>query len=203
MSQASTTNMHSSIEMAKAIPEKSAQIEARARRMWVGIIVFLLGLQVIGGIVTVYLATNDPTSAVIPNYYQAGLNWDIKRRNLDQFTTLGWHVMVDVQAADIDLNQRQITIHLKKNDAFVGNQRVSAAVYHHARGNKVIKINFDEALEGHYVATCRLTQAGLWQFDISIEGDHGVAETRFTMNVIDGGSTNYRFPELPEQTLKS
>jgi nitrogen fixation protein FixH len=208
MHPASTTSVSTGLIMTglnttEPNPGNSAKTERRAKRVWVGVIVTFLALQVVGGIVTIYLATSDPTVAVIPNYYQSGLNWDVKRRNLDQFTNLGWHVVVNVQAADEELQQRQVTIHLKKNEYPVGKQRVSASIFHHGRGNEIFKLNFDEALEGQYVAICRLAQAGLWQFDIAIEGDHGLAETRFTMDVGKSGATEYRFPQSSVPVVKN
>jgi hypothetical protein len=208
MHPASTTSVSTGLNltgltMIEPNPDSSAKTERRAKRIWVGIVVTFLALQVVGGIVTIYLATSDPTVAVIPNYYQSGLNWDIKRRNLDQFTSMGWHVVVEVQASDEELQQRQVTIQLKNNDNPVGKQRVSASIFHHGRGNEIFKLNFDEALEGQYVAICRLSQAGLWQFDIAIEGDHGLAETRFTMDVGNSGATEYRFPRSSVQVVKN
>ena len=166
--------------MSKPSSDENQKIERRAKRVWVGIIVGLLSMQVIGGVVTVMLATGDPTQAVIPNYYQAGLDWDIKHRNLDQFVELGWQLEMTVQTADVETQTRQLKIRLTKNNDPVLKQRVSASIYHHARGADVQKIVFDEGHEGEYVATTRLTQAGLWGVDVVVEGAHGVAESRFT-----------------------
>lgn len=164
------------------------QVERRAKWFWVGAIVALLTMQVVGGVVTVYLAVGDPTSSVIPNYYQAGLEWDQTHRNLDQFVNMQFQVEVIVQAKEPDTAQRQLMIVLTKNGKPVGKQRLSASIYHHARGADVVKLNFDEGNEGEYVGGCRLTQSGLWEFDVIVEGDHGIAETRFTMLVKDDGS---------------
>lgn len=177
-----------------------AEAERRARLTWVGIIVSFLGVQLIAGVVTIYLAVGDPSVAVIPNYYQSGLNWDVKKRNLDHFHTLGWQIEIDVQSVDVELQQRQIMIHLRSGQQPIGQQRVSASIYHHARGNRVFTPHFDETHPGQYVAICRLVQPGLWQFEILIEGDHGQAEARFSVNVSPTGATTYLYPEgkLPE-----
>lgn len=157
-------------------------LERRARRFWVSVIVGLLGLQVLGGAVAVYLALSDPTVAVIPNYYQASLEWDTKRRNLEQFQSLGWKSHVLVDAEDVELQQRLVTIQMRdKDDQPVRGLKVYAQVYHHARGGEIHRLRFDEADPGNYVSITRLTKAGLWQVDLMLEGDSGTAENSLTI----------------------
>ncbi|MFO0943411.1 MAG: FixH family protein [Pirellulales bacterium] len=171
--------------MSIALSDQQKLAERRAKRFWVGAIVSLLSMQLIGGVVTVYLAVGDPTVAVIPNYYQAGLEWDVKHRNLDQFVHMQFQIELIVEPVDTQVDQRHVMLKLTKNGVPVGKQRVSASIYHHAKGTDVVKLTFDEGHEGEYVAPCRLTKSGLWEVDISVEGDHGIAETRFTMQVHD------------------
>lgn len=171
--------------MTLALSDEQRLAERSAKRFWVGAIVGLLSMQLIGGVVTVYLAVGDPTVAVIPNYYQAGLEWDVKHRNLDQFVKMQFQVEVIVDPTEAEINQRHVMIKLTKNGSPVSKQRVSASIYHHAKGADIVKLTFDEGHAGEYVAPCRLTQSGLWEVDISIEGDHGIADTRFTMIVQD------------------
>ena len=61
-------------------PEDMQQLERRARRFWVSVIVGFLGLQVLIGVASVVLALNDPSVAVIPNYHQSALDWDVTHR---------------------------------------------------------------------------------------------------------------------------
>jgi nitrogen fixation protein FixH len=161
-------------------------LERKARRFWVSLIVGLLGLQVFGGVVAIYLATSDPSVAVIPNYYQAGLDWDVKRRNLNQMKLLGWTTDVLVEPEDVELRQRMIMVQVRaQQDAPVGDLRVTAQIFHHARGSEIHRLIFDETSPGNYVAITRLTQPGLWQVDLVLEGDHGIAEES---HVIDASS---------------
>jgi nitrogen fixation protein FixH len=203
MRQQSTTSMTNSLTAFQPSTDNAAKLERKAKRVWVGVIITLLGLQVASGIVTIYLATSDPTSAIIPNYYQSGLNWDTKHRNLSQFTRLGWHVVVEVQPTDEEFSQRLVKIRLFKGELPISKQRISASVYHHARGREIFKLRFDEANQGEYVAICKLAQAGLWELDVLIEGDHGIAETRFTLDVRPEGSTELRYPPTPQNPVES
>lgn len=168
-------------------PSSSAEFivaERRARRFWVSVIVGLLGLQVLGGIGTIYLATRDSSVAVIPNYYQAGLDWDITKRNRDLFVTMGWSCVVDVHEADLEYNQRMITIQVRdKLHQPVVDLRVTGQIYHHARGNDVHRLQFDQSHPGEYVAMIKMTQSGLWQMNLTFEGDHGIAEENLVIDV--------------------
>jgi nitrogen fixation protein FixH len=175
--------------MAPSAVRSSVQIERRARFIWVGIVVLLLSLQLSGGIVTVYLAVSDPTVAVIPNYYQAGLDWDIKRRSLDQFVQLGWQYELIVDEVDPELPQRKLLIKLSKNDQPVGKQRVSARIYHHARGSEVHQLQFDESWPGEYVCQTKLVQSGLWHLEFIFEGAHGIAEARQEIRILENEAT--------------
>lgn len=160
-------------------------VERKARRFWVSLIVGLLGMQVVGGAFAIYLATSDPSVAVIPNYYQAGLDWDIKRRNLNQMNLLGWKASVLVEPEDVELGQRIIKVSVRdQRDTPVSGLRISSRIFHHARGTEVFKLIFDEAQPGSYVAVSRLTQPGLWQVDLVLEGDHGIAEENQVIDVL-------------------
>lgn len=161
-----------------------AAAERRARRFWVSLIVGLLGLQVMGGVVAIYLATSDPTVAVIPNYYQAGLDWDITKRNRDRFVTLGWNCKVQVQPHDPQSSHRAVVIQVRsKLSQPVVDLRVTGLVYHHARGQEQHSLTFDESNPGDYVAMIPLTQSGLWQVNLTLEGDHGIAEETIEVHV--------------------
>lgn len=154
---------------------EEARLERRARRTWVGIVVGLLGLQVVSGITTVVLATGDSTAAVIPNYHQSAVNWDSTRRARQLTEKLGLKVVADV-AAPI---QGKRVLRLSVKDAAgqpVEGLHLHAQVYHHARGSDIYKLSLQEQAPGHYFATTTLTQAGAWQLQVRLEGDHGIAE---------------------------
>jgi nitrogen fixation protein FixH len=158
--------------------------ERRARRFWVSLIVGFLGLEVVSGVFAIYLATSDPSVAVIPNYYQAGLDWDVKRRNLDHLKLLGWTTEVLVEPEDVELGQRFVVIQVRsKTGAPVNGLRISARIFHHARGTEVHRLVFDETADGDYIAISKLTQPGLWQVDLVLEGDHGIAEDSLVVDV--------------------
>lgn len=158
--------------------------ERRARRFWASMVVGLLSAQVVGGIATVYLATSDSSFSVVPNYYQAGLNWDVTKRNRDLFTSLGWNCQVTVSESDSELKHRSVLIQLRsETDQPVAGLKVKGQIYHHARGNDVHELQFDQATPGDYVASIQLAQGGIWQVNLTLEGDHGIAEENLVVHV--------------------
>lgn len=183
-------------------PAFTDRSERRARRVWVSIIVGLLLLQVTGGIVTIYLAVSDPTVAVIPNYYQAGLNWEVKRSNLARFINLGWQIEITVDPIDREQPQRAVAIKLSKQGQPIDHQMVTADIYHHARGAEIHHLSLDESWAGEYVAVAKLTQPGLWHFEIMIDGDHGLAEVRFDIRVASSDVTHFVFPQTSRPQAK-
>ncbi|MBX3420736.1 MAG: FixH family protein [Pirellulaceae bacterium] len=164
------------------------QQERRARRFWVSVIVGLLSLQVFGAGIAIYLALSDSTVAIIPNYYQAGLQWDTTRQHWQRFEDLAWSIDTVVSAHDTQLPRRVITLRVRDGHGQpVSDQRITGQVFHHARGNQVYWLTFDQADAGDYVAMVPLTHNGLWQFDVAIEGDQGIAAQRWTVMVQSDG----------------
>lgn len=163
---------------------EQANLERRARRWWVSGIVSLLGLQVFIGIGSVILAVSDPTVAIVPNYHQKALDWDATQRAAQLTGKLGWQVTPLVGLVTEGNNQRLIRISIQDQQGRpVSDLNVSAAVYHHARGSEIHNLTLVETDAGYYEGTTRLTQAGVWQVYVQIEGMHGIASDNREMMV--------------------
>lgn len=161
-----------------------ATLERRARRWWVSGIVSLLGLQVFIGIGSVILAVGDPTVAVVPNYHQKALDWDTTQRAAQLTGKLGWQVKPLVGLVSADGGKRLVRVSIQDQQGQpVSDLHVSAAVYHHARGSEVYNLNLVETDAGYYEGTTSLTQAGVWQVYVQIEGMHGIASDNREMMV--------------------
>ncbi len=85
-----------SLDISTMQPEEFKRLERRARRFWVGIIVVFLGLQVLIGVASIVLSLSDPSVAVIPNYHQAALDWDVTHRARQLANQLGWNIDYNV-----------------------------------------------------------------------------------------------------------
>jgi hypothetical protein len=153
-----------------------ATMERRARRTWVSIVVGLLGLQVAGGIAAFTLATGDNSSAIIPGYYQSAVNWDVTRRARQLTRDLGWHLQHEVSPVDAASGDREVLIAIRgpAGESITGSN-VSARVFHHAQGANIHQLDLHERLPGIYAGKTTLAKSGVWQIDLRIEGDHGIA----------------------------
>lgn len=166
------------------VPDKAdlQQIERRARRFWVGLIVTLLGIQVIVGLGSVYLALGDPTVAVIPNYHQSALDWDIKHRAQQLLERLKWQVTVEASSIAADQRTLQVRIEGPQGEP-IELLNVRGKVYHHARGQEIAQVVLKETTAGNYAGQVPITRPGLWQIELAIEGDHGIANKTTTIEV--------------------
>ncbi len=177
-------NVVTSGSSAPATAAEHATLERRARRWWVSGIVGLLGLQVFIGIGSVILAVSDPTVAIVPNYHQKALDWDASQRAVNLTSKLGWHVTPLVGLVSADGGKRLVRVSIQDQQGRpVSELNVSAAVYHHARGSEVHNLNLIETDAGYYEGATNLTQAGVWQVYVQIEGMHGIASDNREMMV--------------------
>jgi FixH len=149
--------------------------ERRARNFWVSFIVFMLGLQVAGGVTAIILASGDPSNAIVPNYHKAALNWDITHRERTLVDHLGWKVYTDIAQAPL-AEHSILTVNIR--DAFnapVTGLRLKVRMYHHARGKEIETKGMGELQDGTYQMETHFVRSGVYQLDIRIEGSHGIA----------------------------
>ena len=164
--------------------EEMEQAERRARHFWVTLIVGLLSLQVAVGVTSILLAVGDPSVAIIPHYHQAALDWDTTQRARHLTEKLGWQINATVSPVLAPSQQRGVYIQvLDRNGNPVSDLNLTAKAYHHARGGEVYQMRLTETDAGVYEATTGLTASGLWQLQIQIEGDHGIASDQRDITV--------------------
>ncbi len=155
--------------------EEFKAIERRARRFWVSVIVGFLSLQVAIGIASIVLALNDPTVAVIPNYHQSALDWDVTHRARQLSDELGWQIDYNVVPAEQAGKRTLLVTILDRSGKPLGGLNVSAKVYRHARGGDVDRLHLRAVADGNYQADTKFSDKGLWQIELVFEGDHGIA----------------------------
>ncbi len=155
--------------------DEMQQLERRARRFWVSVIVGFLGLQVLIGIASIVLAFNDPSVAVIPNYHQSALDWDVTHHARQLTDQLGWQIDYNVVPAEQAGHRSLFVAILDRDGKPVSDLNVSAKLYRHARGGIVDRFKLKAIADGNYQADTKLTDKGLWQIELLIEGEHGIA----------------------------
>lgn len=159
--------------------------ERRAKRWWMSGILALLGMQIAIGIAAVYLSQSDQTVAVIPDYYHSAVNWDTERRARHLAQRLGWQVAARFD--DLKDGKRELKLEIRdKAGSPIRNVRVSAKVFHHARGADIYELRFKAAPdEGLYSVLSPMVQTGLWQLSIRVEGDDGILAFERQLDVKD------------------
>ncbi len=168
-------------------PTELKWAERKAKWTWGAFIIFMLGLQVAGGVTAIVLASGDPSVAIVPNYHKAALNWDMTHRQRQMIESLGWKVDVAINAQPIATDEKG-GLGLEANVVDpLGNPveglRILAKVYHHARGTEVDTLSMSELNPGVYSANTAFIRGGTYQVDMRVEGPHGIAAVSRTVEV--------------------
>lgn len=171
------------LNVAAAPGEPNIQVlERRARYFWVSVVVGLLSMQIAIGVTAIVLATSDKTVAVIPDYYQSAVNWDVTRRSLQLTEKLGW--TTDCSVGSLDQGYRNLTIVIQDKDQEpVPELRIFADYFHHSRATEQKRVLMTETAPGLYSAAVSIDQTGLWQLNLRLEGAHGIAAKRTELRV--------------------
>lgn len=132
---------------------------------WLGLILALLGGQILLMLVMVYLATIDASFAVEPDYYQKGLNWDATAAQQQENARLGWSLQLDVEKLATALGERSVTMSLReKSGGPVDGAIVDLVAFPHSRGNQRQSAALEPVGGGQYETTIRFMREGLWEF---------------------------------------
>lgn len=149
-----------------AMPSEDLE-ETRARRVWVGVVLALLGsVLVIQGVLVVY-AHNDPSAAVEPDYYAKGLAWDATQAQLRKNVELGWRVEVDARAAGA---QRLLVV--RPTDGWgvpLEDARVTVIAFHKARAAARTSAELTAKGDGTYEGLLPLVRPGHWEVRLVVD----------------------------------
>ncbi|TWT82665.1 FixH [Planctomycetes bacterium CA13] len=143
----------------------------RAALRWGGFVVGLLTLQVIVGVVAIILATNDPSAAVLPDYYDKALHWDNQKEAEAASRELGWKfTLLAMQEGDKTGIQGQ----LKDGDGSpISIASGTLELYHHSRASQIDKITLPPSSQGTFGISGCLPQDGLWQANLDVTDANG------------------------------
>ena len=145
------------------------------------VVIGLLGGHMIFIFTAITLGTGDPSFAVVPDYYQKGVDYDERKALLAESAKLGWSVEVMPGVSADAIGQRDLVVQVRdaEGQAVKGlDLRIDA--YHVARASEPVGFVCVEVLPGQYVGTARMTREGFWQFAIdAASGDQRfIAELR-------------------------
>lgn len=141
-------------------------------RLWPVAIVGLLGMNMTIVGVTVYYASRDKTSAVVPDYYMKAVHWDETARQAAANRALGWTVGVTVVPATGDSTARSATLTVTLADGAGRKIRAAAAsveAFHEADPTAKVRGALRPLGDGRYEAVLPIARAGLWRVDVAAD----------------------------------
>lgn len=134
-------------------------------RLWIAFPVILLGITLIVGVLTWFIANTDPSFAVEPDAYRKGLAWDQSVAQSRENERLGWKwawVAPPGLAADGSLALR-----LTLRDAagqVLPDAKVDVEAIPVARANDRVKQTLKGQGEGRFEGQVPQGRSGLWEF---------------------------------------
>lgn len=143
--------------------------ERIAPYFWIGLVVTLLGLQVVLGFFALTLATGDPSVAVVPDYYERALHWDETEALKKDSQTFGWNVQFTTAERPTSL-----TILLRDKEANpIEIETGTVQLYHHARASQVRHHNCEDAADGEITLSDCFVSPGYWEVTLDVKSVDG------------------------------
>lgn len=140
---------------------------------WPLFVVGALVLQVVASLITIYLATSNPSYAVEDDYYHKALRWDEIRAQQRRNDELGWRMTFDVTPPAPTGESARLSVDLTDADgAPIDGATVTVEAFHNARADEILRAPFEARGDGHYRASLPMRRSGLWEFRfVSQRGD--------------------------------
>ncbi|NJK89058.1 MAG: hypothetical protein HC923_06405 [Myxococcales bacterium] len=110
-------------------------------------------------------ATNDPSFAVEPDYYQKAVNWDRAKAERSASDALGWQMELNADTTSLRISLRD-RLGRPIDGAFV-----EVEAFHNARANERLRGKLLPVGRGEYVLDQRFERAGLWEFRVAASVD--------------------------------
>lgn len=147
-----------------------ASVTMRKRLMMPAVVAGLLGGHVLFVVIAITLATSDRSFAVVPDYYQKAVDYDLHKAELAASEQLGWKAEL-LPGAEVDTRGRRdilVLLHDGSGDP-VTNAVIGVSCYHLARAGDPQSFDLVEDMPGRYVGRVRMQREGFWQFELSAE----------------------------------
>jgi len=128
---------------------------------WPLLVVALLVAQVALGATAAYLSVRDPAHTVTPGYHAKALAWEDQAKRQAASDHLGWR-------AGAEFRNGHLQLRLVDRDGLpVRGAIVDVALFHHARGKDVVKLNLLPTAADVYTAPFHADRAGLWEIRVT------------------------------------
>lgn len=151
--------------------DTDAKLERKAKRFYIGLVLFLFVIQSSIMTAVITLSIGDPGGAVMPNYYQAGLQWDQTKQSRTASQRLGW--TVDLEASDVvdGSGKRALLVSVVDSQLKgIDSLAVQGRLYHLAAADVVIESPFVASGDGRYLALLPVVRPGSWKLELNVDG---------------------------------
>ena len=153
-----------------------ARTLSKAKSRWPWIVVGMLASHVLIMVVAVTIAVRDRSFAVVPNYYQRGINWDAEQAILRSSAKLGWHVEVQTSDQVDPVGKRAVRFDVTDAAGHaVPGAVIELEYFHDAHGDedRTVTLTPDPSDPRHFSAVLPMRYAGEWEFHYNITaGSH-------------------------------
>ncbi len=128
-----------------------------------GLVFVLIGLSLTMGVITVTLATNDPSFGLEEDYFAKAVAWDETAAQIQTNKDLGWNADVDLSESVDGKGERSVMVLItdQQGNAVEG-ASVEAFAYHNARRSATYSFDLVEIAPGRYSAGQPLSRDGKW-----------------------------------------
>lgn len=146
----------------------------KAAWIWGSIVVGFLALQVLIGVAAIFLATGDPSVAVVPDYYEKAIKWDEYVALQTQSDRLGWQVGTEIAPTGKSLQSQYVMLYLRDAQGRpLSDLSGRVRVYHHARASQTEEVSIQPMSAGVYSAEVQMPRDGLWEVELDVQGTEG------------------------------
>lgn len=136
---------------------------------WPALIVGALVLHVVASLVTVFIATSNPSYAVEEDYYQKALAWDDRRAQERHNRELGWQLDVEVAPVAGGSDPALVVRLTDGTGQPLDGARVAVAAFHNARAGQTLRAEPAAMGVGSYACPLAMRRSGVWELRFTVD----------------------------------
>ena len=138
--------------------------------LWPTVIAGALVVHVVASLITVWVATSNPSYAVEDDYYQKAVAWDQRRAQERHNAELGWRLDFSLDPSESTASDPLLVVRLSAADgAPVTGATVTVAAFHNARANEILRSQLAATGAGEYSSRLSMRRSGLWELRFVVD----------------------------------
>lgn len=136
---------------------------------WAWVPAGLLGSMLLGLGSMAYVAIDDPSFALEPNYYDKSLRWDQSQAEKRASLALGYRVELTQPLVQTTDQQATVELVLQDRDgAPLAAAQVEVEAFPNATANRIQRLTLREVAPGRYQARLSRAALGLWELRVEV-----------------------------------